>query len=525
VTGEIDEAVPISDDGPDASRARGGPHWLPDRLHGPFDAMVRRIAGVTIWQGLLAAVIGYYTWYFTKVSLDVHNGLGTSSFDLGLYDQGIWLLSRFKAPFVTLMGRNLFGDHASFILVLLVPVYWVFPGAGTLFFFQSLAVAMGAFPIFLYARKRLANEGVALLLSCVYLLHPAVSWINRENFHPDAFLGVFVGMTIYGALERRWRIYTVFLVLTILVKEDVSLVLVPLGVWVALKRDVRRGIATVVASIAASLIAMFVVMKSLIGVPTRNGWRIPFDGPAGFMRTTLEKPGKVIDYFRSESRPFYIWQMTFPFAFVFARLPGVAAIGGLVLFTNVLSNFYYQFHVEYHYSLIVVPALALGSVYALGLLQRRARRWALAAMTVTSLWGALMWGAVPIGNFLQPWSDHPVGRSVGGYWLPSNPSAVAARSLMAEIPANAIVSAHYALTPHLAHRQFIYQFPVPFRVVLYGPNQDLENARARLPIADKVQFVMLQAQLDKDAQADWDAVKAAYHVADSNEFWVLYEHN
>ena len=70
---------------------------------------------------------------------------------------------------------------------------------------------------------------------------PGGGWTNRENFHPDAFLGVFVGFAIYGALERRWRLYAVFVVLALLVKEDVSLVLVPLGVWVAIKRDRRIG--------------------------------------------------------------------------------------------------------------------------------------------------------------------------------------------------------------------------------------------------------------------------------------------
>ena len=54
--------------------------------------------------------------------------MATSAYDFGLYDQGIWLLSRFHNPFVTLMGRNLFGDHTSFILIFLVPLYWIFNG-------------------------------------------------------------------------------------------------------------------------------------------------------------------------------------------------------------------------------------------------------------------------------------------------------------------------------------------------------------------------------------------------------------
>ncbi len=93
-----------------------------------------------------------------------------------------------------------------------------------MFFFQSLAIGAGAIPVFLYGRKRLASEWFALVGAATYLLHPAVSWTNLENFHPDAFLGVFVGFAIYAALESKWRMYVVFVVLSLLVKEDVSLV-------------------------------------------------------------------------------------------------------------------------------------------------------------------------------------------------------------------------------------------------------------------------------------------------------------
>ena len=146
---------------------------------------------------------------------------------------------------------------------------------------QSAAIAAGAIPVFLYARRRLGSEWWALIGAGTYLLHPAVGWTNLENFHPDAFLGVFVGFAIYAALERKWRLYAVFVVLSLLVKEDVSLVIVPLGIWVAIRRDRRIGLLTVFGSLAFMAVAMFVVMRSLIGVPTRNTWRIPFGGVVG----------------------------------------------------------------------------------------------------------------------------------------------------------------------------------------------------------------------------------------------------
>jgi uncharacterized membrane protein len=471
-------------------------------------AVLDRLAATTPSQWGLVAIITAHTWYFTRTTLDIHHGLGTSAYDYGLYDQGVWLLSRFEAPFVTLMGRNLFGDHTSFILLLLVPVYWVFPSAGALLFTQSLVIGLGAVPVFLYARRRLGSERVALLLAGCYLLHPAVGWTNMENFHPDAFLGVLVGAAIYCALERHWRAYAVFVVLSLLVKEDASLVIVPLGVWVALRRDRRIGLLTVLGSLAFMLVAMFVVMRSLIGVPTRNTWRIPFGGPSGFLQAVVERPGAVVEHFRSDGRPWYLWQMTAPFAWVFARLPDVALISSVVLATNMLSTFWYQYQVQYHYSLVAVPALALGTVHALGVVRSRWQPRLVAAVVATSVWAAFLWGPMS-------WARQPPP-----YWPPSHPVAVDARDIIRDVPDGAVVSAFHSLTAHLARREQIYMFPTPFRAVLYGPGTELEGQR--LPAADEVEFVVLPVDRDVQLELDWREVNSEFELVRANDWWELY---
>ncbi len=469
---------------------------------------------------LAAAVIGW-TWYFSVRSLDIHHALGTATYDSALYDQGMWLLSRFEAPFVTLMGRNLFGDHTSFVLLFLVPLYWVAPGAWIMFTAQSAAIAAGAIPVFLYGRRRLGSEWLALVGAATYLLHPAVSWTNLENFHPDSFAGVFVGFAIYGALERKWRLYAVFVVLSLLVKEDVSLVVVPLGVWVALRRDRRIGLLTVVGSLAFMAVAMLLIMRSLIGVPTRNGWRIPFGGPTGLIDTAITNPTQLVEHLRSDGRPWYLVQMTAPFAWLFLRLPDVALISGLVLFTNILSTFWYQYQIDYHYSLIAVPALAIGTIHAIGAVSRRrpsvrgrevpvdARHLAVAVLAVASLTGAYLWAPSPLGRTESWFGDR------------DNSYAVAARELLDDVPGDAVVSANYRLTPHLAYRNEIYQFPVPFRVVLYGPDDSIEGTRLD-DRAERVDYVMLPVARDEQLVADWTAIEDAFVEVDRNDLWALY---
>ena len=56
---------------------------------------------------MVSAAIASYALYFGYTTVQIHRGLGTSAYDFGLYDQGVWLLSQGKVPCVTLMGRNL----------------------------------------------------------------------------------------------------------------------------------------------------------------------------------------------------------------------------------------------------------------------------------------------------------------------------------------------------------------------------------------------------------------------------------
>lgn len=454
--------------------------------------------------------VALYIAYFATHTLNVHRGLGTFSYDYALYDQGLWLTSRFKEPFVTLMGRNLFGDHTSFILVFLVPLFWVAPGATVLLTAHTAVIAAGAIPLYLIGRARL-SPWVGALMAVVYLIHPAVSWTNSENFHPDAALGFTFSLALYGALQRRWRAYTIGVVLSLLVKEDVVLVVLPLGVWVALMRNRKVGVATVLGSVGYALVAMLVIMRALIGVPTLNTWRIPFGGPMGFLGAVFTQPVDVIAHFVSDGRPFYLFQMVLPVAFVFLRRPGVALISMLVMFTNVLSTYWYQYQIQYHYSLAAVPALIAGAIYGIEALKGTPRVYdaALTAVTSCAMVAAVLWAPLP-GM-----------RSVPATWPPDHPVAVAARDVVARVPKDASVAAHYAITAQIPHRVEIYQFPTPFRIMLYGTDISREGTRD-LERAERVEYLVLQTAKSAETQADFDAIAGAFTKVHNNEYWELW---
>ena len=452
-----------------------------------------------------------YATYFSLRTVGVHNGLGTSAFDFGLYDQGIWLLSRGHSPFVTLMGRNLFGDHSSFILLLLVPLYWIFSTTSLLFIVQSIVVACGALPVYWFARQRLRSEPQAAVMAAVYLLHPSIGWTNLENFHPDASLGTFVALAIWAAYAGKWRWYWVAVVLALSVKEDVAFVLIPLGLWVAMKADKKRGLITSVLSLATMTAMFLVVMRSFTGVTFRNSWRIPFGGIGGLVKTTFTQPTKLIAYLWSEDRPAYVWQMLAPVGFLFLYEPSLAAVGVVMLASNVVSTFWYQHSIHYHYSIIIVPCIVMGTVWALAKFSQPARRWASACVVVSAL----------VCGYL--WSPMPLARTTTTHWTSQMPQVVAARESISRVPDDAVVSAFHPLTAHMARRVTIYSFPNPFIRNLYGP--DVFAGGDRLPGADAVEYVILPVTLDEEAQKVWNAEKDRFRIVDQNDWWVVYQRN
>jgi hypothetical protein len=141
-------------------------------------------------------------------------------------------------------------------------------------------------------------------------------------------------MVLWSALERKWNWYWISVVLALLVKEDVALIVIPIGLWVALRRDVRRGLWTVVLSIATMALMFFVVMRSFTGIAFRNSWRIPFGGFSRLFRVAFRQPQELWKYLISEERPTYLFHLLAPTALAFIVAPSVALTSAAVIGAN-----------------------------------------------------------------------------------------------------------------------------------------------------------------------------------------------
>ena len=116
-----------------------GPPWPRggrDRAGRPASA-----GGVAALSWSCIGMIAAYVAVFGTLTWRQQSNFGTFGFDMGIYDQGIWLMSRFKDPFITVRGLDWFGHHVIGITFLFVPFYWL--GAGPHFLYLVETVWLG----------------------------------------------------------------------------------------------------------------------------------------------------------------------------------------------------------------------------------------------------------------------------------------------------------------------------------------------------------------------------------------------
>ena len=155
----------------------------------------------------------------------------STAFDLGIFDQAIYLISQGTSPISSLMGFHILGDHAAFIFYPLALLYLIHPSVYWLFAVQALGLASGAVLTWYIARHRGLKADIAIALAGTYLLYPLVFNVNLFDFHPEVIaLPALLGAILAAQLGQiGWFCLAILIVLAC--KEVLSLTVVAMGVW------------------------------------------------------------------------------------------------------------------------------------------------------------------------------------------------------------------------------------------------------------------------------------------------------
>lgn len=190
-------------------------------------------------------------------SLAIHERYATGAYDLGLFDQWLWLISRGLTPYSTGIGVHLLGDHAAVLLYPLATLYLFVPDVRALLLVQVLAVGMGGLALYRIGSTR-GSSWMGALVAGAYLLHPSTHNMALFHFHPDALAAAALLIVLLG-IERRNATMMAVAVVVCAAKENFALTTALLGAWLVIRGERRLGSALFFGSLAWFSIATFLI--------------------------------------------------------------------------------------------------------------------------------------------------------------------------------------------------------------------------------------------------------------------------
>ncbi len=378
--------------------------------------------------------------------------------DLGLFNRHLWGLAHFSLSANPLKGINLLADHAHFILVGLVPFYWIWPSPVVLLVAQALAVGLSGIPFYLLARRVTGSRLAATLWLLPYYSYFGFWAMLGYPFHEVALAVPLLMLALYWLVTGRYVAMAVSLMALMLVKEDMPLVVIMFGLYLlVIKRHWKLGLGLMV--VAAGYFGWLMDFW----FPLMNHGTYIYDntsfghGFGGIVRAVFLRPVAFVQaLFLPATKLRTVGLMLMSFGVVLPLL-------GLEFFLLIiplwlgrfLSTQDWRWSPTEHYSADQGPILAVAAVVGgarvLGWLPKIPRRWG---------WSALV-GICLIGSLYPALSDRPhyLGYLFERHFEETTAADVSVNEAMKLIPKDASVGVQSAF-PQLTSREQAYNLPV-----------------------------------------------------------------
>ena len=378
-------------------------------------------------------------------------------FDLGNMVQAVWSTTQGRVLEMTdgSTGEQVvrLGTHVDPLLVLLAPLWMVWPSPLALAFAQIAVVALGALPLFWLARRHLGSERLAAVLAVAYLAYPWAATSAVGAIHPVTFAITFLLFAGWFLDSDRLVPFGICAALTMSTGELMGLPILGLGIWYALARGRRwPGALIAFAGLAWSFFAVYVVVGHFRSDGSvYYGFYDEVGGsPQGVLRMLFTDPGVVLGaLFEAHDIVYVIW-LGLPLLFLFLLSPALAAVALPQLLANGLSDFRSMTDPRYHSVAAVVPFLFAATVF--GIARLPVQRRTLAA-------GGVLACSLVLTAALGPWARLVGETPLGSRDVVPPDRAAALADAVALVPTGVAVTASNSAGGHLSARRYMYTVP------------------------------------------------------------------
>ena len=377
----------------------------------------------------LAFALGLIGWGFSALR---HNLLQSNAYDLGLFDQWVWLISQGQDPISSMEKVHVLADHGAWLLYGAGLLYRLQPSLQWLLGSQALALSFTAVPLWALARQAGIKERGCWLACSLWWLQPVVFNTLLFDMHPETWVMPVFAFALWAERDNRPRLWLLMLLLMLGARDGLVLVIGGMALDLALRQRWRWS------SAASGLAVGWLLMLSNWLYP----WLRDGEGPKAADRMfshLLGDPVNVLQQLDWSGGLIYLLLLALPCGLLWRRRSWPVLLIGLPLvLVNLLSASPGFRNLVHHYSLPLAVVAVVAAIDG-GLQQPTGSRrpaWAL-------IWASACWLALA-----KPWF-------FTGPYLQRLPQLDQAREAMALVRRNDAVLTTSYLVPQLSQRTSI----------------------------------------------------------------------
>ena len=481
----------------------------PDAPAGP--RRKRRLSGAYrdpfIWVTSTAVFCAYLA-----ISLFRLLQLNPSSWDLAIYTEYVKQSASLHAPVadVRTAGFNLLGDHFQPAVMVIAPLFRVFPSPVTLVAVQALLAALSVFGVSRAAREKF-GVGPSRAIAVAYGFSWGLQQMANFDFHEIAFAVPLLAFSLSALVCGRIKAAVWWALPLVFVKEDQGFTVAAIGLYLAItgvraaarqpvgpdpdgRRRIKAGQVLLVWGFAWSFLAIGVIIPHFNPAHQYDYWS---DGgilaPGGHPTVA----GLIGQFFHAwPDKLQTIVLLLLPTAFIALRSPLVLIAGPSLLLrlesTN--SSFWGTY---WHYNVTVMPIIFIAAIDAMARIgaimdaegPAGSASWASGSQGArrAALAGARRYGAAMMLAITVPLAfQFPLSTLWNAQSYRISSHVRAADAAMAKVPDGATVQATLDLLAPLAARTDTFWIgnsgnPKTQYIVFDGQNSDYSPAISNVP--------------------------------------------
>ncbi|MBU1037115.1 DUF2079 domain-containing protein [Patescibacteria group bacterium] len=365
-----------------------------------------------LWLGIFlyfSIFCGICIWKYSQFG---YNGLDLAIFNQVYSNSTVGQLFQF-----TIHPQSYLGDHLALIIIPLLPLYYFFRHPLCLLIMQTLIIALTAWPIYKISQKLFAGLW-PLFFSLAWLFNPFTQNINIFEFHHLPFAVFLIFWAFYFYQNKRFTYFILFTVLSLMVREDVALVMVMFPILALLE---KRGIKWIIWPGLISLGWFFVAIKIISYFSPESQYKFLYyyswlgQSWTEIIINTFAHPLLVLKHLATWHNLMFTLGLMLPFAYLLKiRYLLLGFLIYLQLIFGGSSNS--TIILSLHYSALLLPALFIAFIYfiknitklspqnKLKLFLGREKLLTVSIITIAIIYSCLTLGPLPavIKNLVKP---------------------------------------------------------------------------------------------------------------------------